>query len=259
MKRLSKLFLPAIVALVLVSSPSVGIAQTTDADVQDALNKVRQSRQEFKDSKTQETNEAAEAGRAQGQAQRDAAQQRREAAQLKMEDKRKETLTRLVDLQVKHLERTKERVERMPNITDTLKTQLATEIDADIVTLNNKKTEIDAAEGRDAIRALAQEIRDFFKSYRDRVRSIVDAILASRADLAAAKAEARAADIDEKVQELKGEGKDTTELEEELDEAEQDIDDAQEAIGKKAFREANEDLKGAYQKFRSIAEKAKGL
>ena len=66
-------------------------------------------------------------------------------------------------------------------------------------------------------------------------------------------------EIDEKLQELKGQGKDTTELEEELDAADVDIEEAKEEIGRKEFREANEDLQGAYQKFRSIAEKAKGL
>lgn len=259
MKRLLKLFLATIVALVLVSSPSVGVAQTTDADVQDALNQVRKSKQEFKDAKVQETAEAAEIGKAKGQVQRDAAQQRREEARQRMEDKRKETLLKLIDLQVKHLEKTKERVDRMPNITDALKTQLATEIDADIQALNSKKADVEGTEGKDEIKALAKEIRDFFRSYRDTVKSIVDAIHASRADIAAAKAEARAADIDEKVQELKGQGKNTTELEQELDEADAHIEEAKEEIGRKEFKEANEDLKGAYQKFRSIAEKAQGL
>ena len=37
------------------------------------------------------------------------------------------------------------------------------------------------------------------------------------------------------------------------------VDDGQEAIGRKAFRDANEDLRGAYQKFRIIARNAKTL
>ena len=259
MKRLFKLFLAATVAFVLVSSPSVGIAQTTDADFQNALNQVRQSRQAFRDAKTQEANEDAEISRAQGQAQREAAQQRREAARERKEEKRKEVLLRLIDIRVKHLNRINERVQRMPNITDDLKAELATEIDAQVQALNDQKGRVESAEGREAIKTLAKEIRDLFKAKREVIKSIVDAIHASRADIAAAKAAARAADMDEKLQELKGQGKDTTELEEELDEAEIDIDDAKEAIGKKEFKEANEDLKGAYQKFRSIAEKAKGL
>ena len=251
--------LPALIALVLIVSPLTGLAQTTDEDFQNAVSQLRESRQGFKDARAQEINEASQEGRAKGQAQREAAQQRRATAQEKMEEKRKETLLRLVDIQVKHLERTKERVQRMPNITDNLKAQLVTEIDSNIQKVNEQKAKVQSASGREAIKALAKEIRGFFKSYRVNVRSIVDAVLASRANIAAAKAEERAAAIKAKVQELKQQGKDTTEIEVELEDAEKDIDDAEDAIGRKSFKEANEDLKGAYQKFRNIAQKAKGL
>ena len=259
MKKLLLSFLPALIAFVLVVSPLAGLAQTTDEDFKNAISQLRDSRQGFKDARAQERNEASQEGRAKGQAQREAAQQRRAAAQGKMEEKRKETLLRLVDIQVKHLERTKERVQGMPNITDALRTQLAAEIDFNIQKVNDQKVKVEGVSGREEIKALAKEIRDFFKSYRVNVRSIVDAIHASRANIATAKAEERASAIKAKVQELKQQGKDTTEIEVELEDAEGDIDDAEDAIGRKAFKEANEDLKGAYQKFRSIAEKAKGL
>jgi len=71
--------------------------------------------------------------------------------------------------------------------------------------------------------------------------------------------EGRASAIKEKLEDLKGKGKNTSGLEEDLEDAETDINDAKDAVGRKAFKEANEDLKGAYQKFRDIAEKAKGL
>jgi len=259
MKKLLLSFLPALIALVLVVSPLASLAQTTDEDFQNAVRQLRESRQGFKDARAQERNEASQESKAKGQAQREAVQQRRAAAQGKMEEKRKETLLRLVDIQIKHLGRTKERVERMPNITDALKIQLAIEIDSNIQKVNDQKAKVESASGREAIKALAKEIRDLFKSYRVTVKSIVDAIHASRANVATAKAEERAAAIKAKVQELKQQGKDTTEIEVELEDAEGDIDDAEDAIGRKAFKEANEDLKGAYQKFRSIAEKAKRL
>lgn len=259
MKKLLLSFLSALIALVLVVSPLTGLAQTTDEDFQNAVGKLRAARQAFKDAKTQEINEASQESRAQGQALREAAQQRRAAAQERMEERRKETLLRLVDIQVKHLERTNERVQRMPKITDDLKTQLAAEIASDIQSVNDQKAKVESASGREEIQALAKEIRAFFKSYRETVKSIVDAVLASRANIAATKAGERAAAIKAKVQELKQQGKDTTEIEVELEDAEEDINDAEDAIGRKAFKEANEDLKGAYQKFRNIAEKAKGL
>lgn len=259
MKNLLLSFLPILIAFVLIASPSVGIAQTTDADFQNALSQLRQSRKDFKSAKAQEANGASEVGKAKGQAQREAAQQKREEARQRMETKRKEVLLKLVDIQIKWMNRTKERVQRMPKITDELKTQLTTEIDATIGNLNAEKAKVQGVTGKQAIKDLAKEIRALFKAKHEVVKKIVDAIHASRANQAVAKAEERAAAMKAKVKEMKDEGKDTTEIEADLEDAEEDIDDAQEAIGRKAFREANEDLKGAYQKFRNIAGKAKGL
>lgn len=260
MKKLLLSFLPVIViALVLAGSPSAGIAQTADGDFQNALNQLRQSRQSFKDAKAQEKSDAAEEGKAKGQVQREAAQQKRTEAQTRMENKRKEVLLKLVDNQIKWMERAKTRVQKMPNITDELKNQLVSEADTAIQNLNAEKTKIQSTSGRDAIKALAKEVRDLFKLQHEIVKKIVDAIHASRANDAVAKAEDRAAAMKVKINELKDQGKNTTDMESDLKDAEKDIDDAQEAIGRKAFKEANEDLKGAYQKFRGIAQKAKGL
>lgn len=259
MKKLSLLLVPVVISMMLAGTPSVGVAQTTDTDLQNALTQLRQSRQDFKDGKAQEVNAASEEGRAKGQAARQAAQQKRAEAQKRMEEKRKEVLVRLVDIQIKWMNRTKERVQKMPNITNDLKTQLATEVDASIQKLNDEKAKIQSASGQEAIKSLAEEVRDLFKSKKEIVKKIVDAILASRANNAAAKAEDRAAAIKAKIEELKSTGKDTSELEADLVDAEKKIDEAQNAIGRKAFQEANEDLKGAYQKFRGIADKSKGL
>lgn len=259
MKKLSLLLVPVVISVMLAGTPSVGVAQTTDTDLQNALTQLRQSRQDFKDSKAREVNAASEEGRAQGQAARQAAQQKRAEAQKRMEEKRQEVLVRVVDIQIKWMNRTKERVQKMPNITNDLKTRLATEVDASIQKLNDEKTKIQSASGQEAIKSLAKEVRDLFKSKKEIVKKIVDAILASRANNATAKAEDRAAAIRAKIEELKAAGKDTSALEADLADAEKKIDEAQEEVGRKAFREANEDLKGAYQKFRDIAQKAKGL
>ena len=259
MKKLLLPFLLIAVSFALIGSPSVGVAQNTDDDFQDALTQLRAERQAFKDARAEERAKASEEGKARGQAKREEAQQKREEARQKREDKRKETLLRLVDIQIKHWNKVNERVERMPNITDDLKAQLASEVDAAVQNLNSQKAKIEGAEGREEIKTLAKEIRASFKSKREVIKSIVDAIHASRANNAIAKAEERAAAIKAKVKELKDQGEDTTELEAELEDAEEGIDDAGDAIGRKAFREANEDLKGAYQNFRNIAQKAKNL
>lgn len=249
MKKLLLSFLPILIAFMLVGSPLVGVAQTTGGDFQNALIQLRAERQSFKDAKAEESN----------QIRREVAKQKQEEARQTMETKRKEVLLKLVDIQIKWMERTKERIQRMPNITNELKTQLVSAVDAAIQNLNTEKAKIEAASGRDAIKALAKEVRDLFKSKHELVKSIVDAIHASRANGAVAKAEERAAAMKAKINELKDQGKNTTEVESDIEDAEENIDAAQVAIGRKAFREANEDLKGAYQKFRNIAQKAKGL
>lgn len=259
MKKLAFLFLPVLVAFFFAGYASVAVAQTTDADFQNALSQLRQSRQNFKDAKAQEASGAAEEIKAKGQALRQVAQQKREEARKRMEEKRKEILLKLVDIQINWMNRIKERVQKMPNISADLKTQLSSEVDTIVQKLNDLKSRIQNASGQDAIKALAKEVRDFFKSKHEIVKKIVEAIHASRANNAIAKAEERLAAIKAKVQELKNQGKDTTEIETELEDAEKKIDEAQEAVGRKAFKEANEDLKGAYQKFRDIATKAKGL
>lgn len=259
MKKLLVLFSPLFVAFVLAGLPSVGIAQASDADFQGALTQLRQVRQNFKNEKAKETNETSEIGKAKSQTAREAAQQRREEARQKMETRRKETLLKLVDIQIKWMKRTEERIAKMPNIADELKTRLSGEVDAAIQTLNDEKAKIQNAEGKDAIQTLAKEVRDLFKSKHETVKSIVDAIHASRANKAVAKAEERAAAMKTKIKEMKAAGKDTAEVETELENAKEQIASSQEAVGRKAFKEANEGLKEAYQTFRGIAQKAKGL
>lgn len=256
MKKILFSFLSLFIAFGFVAGV---MAQTSDTDFQNALDQLRSARQEFKDAKAQERSEASQVRTEASQARRAAAEARREQASQRMEERRKATLLRLVDVQIKHLNRTDERVQRMPNITDELKAELSTEISGDIATLNDLRTQVEAVEGPEAIKALAEEIRSFFKSYKETVKSIVNAVLASRSNGAVATAEERLAAVKAKVQELKNKGADTDDLEEDIDDAEENIADAQENIGRGAFREANEDLKGAYQVFREIAQKAKGL
>lgn len=259
MKKLSFLFLPVIVAFMFAGMPLFSVAHATDDDLQGALDQLRQARQSYKEAKAQEENEKQQAARERNQARRQQADERRAAAQKIKDEHRKTVLLHLIDIQIRHLDRTKERVSRMPNIEDALKIQLNSEIDKNIQKLNDTKNKVQNAKTTEELKALTKEIHDFLKSYREVVEQIVGAIHASRATKAVAKAEDRAAAIKAKIAELKAAGKDTTELEADIDEAGEKIDDAQENMGRKAFREANEDLKGAYQKFRDIAQKAKGL
>lgn len=259
MKKLFLFFLPVLVLFALAGLPLESTAQTSDEDFAGVVEQFRKSRQTLRDARAQEASETAELGKAKGQGQRDLAEQRRQEARQQMEEKRKEVLLRLLDIQIRHLSRTNERVQQMPNISDDLKAQLDGEIDTDITRLQEYVPQVESATGREEIKDLARQIKDFFRSYRETVRMIVEAIHTSRASDAAATAGDRLAAMNAKVQELKNEGKDTSELEQEIDDIQGDLDNVQEQIGRKAFREANEDLKGVYQKFRNIAQKAKGL
>lgn len=260
MKKISLSILSIAIAASLMGTASVSLAQTAaDTDFQSALNQLRQARQAFKDAKSQEVKELQEAVAEKVKARRDQIEKRREETAKRREEQRKTVLNRLIDIQIKHFNRTNDRIQKMPNITDELKSQLQAKVDAAIQKLNEEKAKVQDTSGETEIKALAKEVRDLFKAHRELVKEIVDAIHASMADYAADKAEERANSIKAKIEGLKNEGKNTDELSAELENAEKNIADAREKIGRKAFREANEDLKGAYQLFRGIADKAKGM
>lgn len=257
MKKIKLSILSLAIIAVLTGLPSVGIAQTVDIDFENSMSQLRQERQAFKDAKKQEETEKQQVAKEKTQAKRQQAEQRRVEAENKMEAKRKAVLLSLIETQIKHFNKTNDRVQKMPNITDVLKDQLEREINDAIGILEEKKTEVESSTGKEKIKELAGETKDLFKTHREIVKKIVEAIHSSRADKAAFIAEDRAVAIKAKVKELKDKERDTSELDNDLEDAEKEISDARDNIGRKAFKEANEDLKGAYQKFREIAEKAK--
>jgi len=248
-----------IVMLFAIGIPGVSIAEITDSEFKDTLKRLRESRQEFKNEREKESSETREINKAQRQIDREAAQQRREEARAEMEAKRKEVLLKSVDLQIAWFERVKERVEKMPNINNDLKTRLVEEVNLAISDLVAKKTSIQGAAGKEAIKTLAKEIKELFKVKHEAVKNIVDAIHASRTSDTVTKAEDRAAVIKARLEEMKSDGKNVAELEALLVLAQEDILNAQNAAGQNKFKEANEALKDAYQKFREISQKAKEL
>lgn len=256
-KRILSILSLAIVAVLAGSLSVSGIAQTADTDFENSISQLRQERQTFKDAKKQEETEKQQMAKEKVQAKRQQAEQRRVEAENKREEKRKAVLLSLIDIQIKHFNRTNDRVQKMPNITDDLKAQLENEIDSVIGILEGKKTEIESLTGKEKIKESAREIKDLFRAHREIVKKIVETIHSSRSDKAISTAEDRATAIQAKIKELKDKGQNIGELDNDLENAEKEISDARDNIGRKAFKEANEDLKGAYQKFREIAEKAK--
>lgn len=100
MKQSLQKFLQILISLALLGSPLAAAAHSPASDLEDALSHLRESRQSLREAKSKEANEAAAAGKGRGEAQRQATQQRREVARQRQEEKRKEVLLRLVDLQI---------------------------------------------------------------------------------------------------------------------------------------------------------------
>lgn len=258
MKKIIKLFI-VLGVLIAASSPFAGIAQTNSVALRDSLSQLRQARQVFNEAKKQEATARQKAAGEKIRAKRQDAEKNLAEIQKRREEHQKTVLLRLVDAQIKHLNQTKERVGRMPNISASLKEELNSEIDKDVRKLAEEKAKIQNAGTSEELKALAKEARSFFKSYSDTVKRIVDAIHLSRAENALSKTENRLAAIKARVEELKSAGKDAGALEAELGEAEKNIGDSKSAIGRQAFKEATDALKEAYKKFRDITSKAENL
>ncbi|MDO8571724.1 MAG: hypothetical protein Q7R79_03520 [bacterium] len=257
MKKLLRL-LP-VCAFLFLGNTSLGYAHSGVDDLEISLIQLRQARQEFKVAKNQEAIEIAEEAKAKAPAQKQTALRAREEAAEKKEGHRKEIVLKLMDIHIKWMNHMKENVQRMPNVTDDLKLQLTGEVNTTVQKLNELKTRISAARTRDDVIVLAKEVREFFTLKHETVKKIVDAIHASRASIAVAKAESRLNTIKMKLEDLKNQGKTIAGTETDLEDADKNIKEGKEALGRNAFREANEDLKGVYQAFRNIATKAKGL
>ncbi len=243
-----------------VSLPdTAGVAASIDASTQKSLENLRNLRNSFKDAKDLEIGEKAKEAKAKGKASIDAAKKKVAQVKKDKEDKRKQILVHLIDLEIKHFNNTADRVAKMPNITPEIKAQLKLAIDNALQSLKDQKVKVEAAVSDEAVKTLAKETKDLFKTHREIVKKIVEAIHSSKENKFITKAEERAAAIETKIIEIKAQGKDVTELLTILTAARADIAAAKGKVSSKSFIESNEFIKSAYEKFKTIAEKAKAL
>ncbi len=236
-----------------VSDCSAG-ANTPVIDIKNHLRQLRADLKAFSDNKKQEESEKAAAAKEKVAAKRKIIEARREESRIKKEEKRRTVLIKLIDIQIKQLENTKERVAKMPNISVELKTQLNASIEAAAAVLTKKADVADAATP-EQMKELAKEIKELFKSKRDIVKQIVDAILASKADKAIVAAEGRLVEIKAKIAEMKTAGQDVADLESLLAIAQEKISAAKTKAGKEELKGAINDLKEAYKNMKSAVEK----
>lgn len=225
-------------------------------NLQNSLAQLRRDKENFLNSKLQEAAENASALKEKIVSKRREIQNRIEAIKKVREEKRKVVLLRLIHIQVKQFENTKERVAKMPNISADLKAELNGKIDTAIDEL---KAEIIIGSGLssvDDLKAFAKELKSLFKEKREIVKDIVDAILASRVDKAIDTAENRLAELKVKIDALKASGQNTAELDNLLAVAESKIAAAGAKAGKKELKAAISDLKEAYKNMKKALEKA---
>lgn len=250
MKKLSQLFLPVFITFLFIGAPLASIADNDGNGLENSLDKFRQSRQEFRNAKAQEANEKFQESKAKSLS--ETAKEKREEATKAVSEKRKNVLLGLIDIQIKHFERTGGRIEKMSNITREFKDELNAKIGEVLQGLADEKITIENAQTPEEIKALVSDIKESFKSYRKIVKNIVDAILASRVEKAIDKAEKRLDVIAEKVQRLKDRGKDMSEIEKSIDGARNFIENIRGGMGRKTFKETLKDLKDAYQQIRGL-------
>lgn len=262
MNNLKTKLISAVALVSLVGSPVLALAQvpTGVSDAKSALRKelqdLKTAREAFKDAKTTEAKERAEEARAKVESAKKTAETKRTEAEKRKEEQRKKVLLRLIEVQVKHFKNVTERVARMPNISDALKTQLKTEIDKAIASLNDLKAKVEAAKTAEELKALAEQVKDNLKTKREIVQKIVDAIVKEQLQNAITKAEERVENAETKIAELKTAGKDVTELEKLLATAKEKLAFAKTSLTKSALKEANEALKEVYKALREIAEES---
>lgn len=232
------------------------VSNINNGSVEDSLVQLRKDKADFLINKQQEETELANALKEKVAAKRQAVQAKAEEVRRLKDEKRKVVLVRLLDIQIKQLGNTKERIGKMPNIKPELVAQLNTKIEAAVSVLAAKKAEVAIATTGEQLKKLAKDIKDLFKSKRGIVKQIVDAILASRADNTIAIAEGRLAEIKNKIAALKSTGQDTSALDSLLAIAEEKILAANTKTGKEDLRGAINDLKEAYKNMKSVLEKA---
>lgn len=262
MKNLKTSLISVVTLISLVGSPVVSLASEPAVGNPDArgavkkeLDDLKAARDAFKDARKDESDKRAmEMKEKKAEVKKDLEAKRMEAEKRK-EAHRKEVLLRLIDVQVKHFKNIQERVARMPNIDETLKARLKTEIDKVLSDLAALKTKVEAATTAEELKTLAKQIQENLKQKREIVKKIVDAIVAAHLQNAVDRADERIKTAEAKIAELKTAGKDVTSLESLLATAKAKLDAAKASLSKDSLEEAKDALKDLYEALKDLSKK----
>lgn len=242
-----------------VSGTDVIASVISESDFQIALDDLRNSVKDFRDTKDEELKAESNVEKAKTPAAKETMSTRLADVRSKIESKRKDVLLVVIDIEIKHLNMLGNRVQKMPNITEPLKLQLAAEINDSVQKLNDEKSEVEAASGAEITKSLAKDVRDVFKTHRLVIHKIVDAIHISNANDIIAKAEGEAKALRTKMQSMKTRGIYTTEMDIELGVSEHNINNSKTKIADGDLKGTIAEIKSAYQGFYDITQKIGGL
>lgn len=102
--------------------------------------------------------------------------EKRKAATEQVLTKVKQAAVRAIDSTIKKLNKIKDRVAKMKNISDELKAELNEKIDARIAVLMEKKAAVEAATTKEEVKAALGESQKELRSTKDIIKSVVEAI-----------------------------------------------------------------------------------
>lgn len=249
---MKKLYFFSIIAIALLGvgvrfAQAHGEVASVSDEVQTAIESMRQAKQRFLEARQNAADNS------------NVTSDRRQEALANRTDRRKDALLRILDVHQKHLEKTKDRVDGMPNITDEQKTEAKSAIDEALASVEALKAQVEAAADDEALRAVASAVRDQLKDYHTTVKRVVQAIHASRLTAFIDRALSRASALADELSSLQLVGKDVTALQEQLGQAQDLIAEAQSQSEGGELRTAIQSLKDAYALLRQVAQGVQAL
>lgn len=159
--------------------------------------------------------------------------------------KAKQLLTKAIDRAIARIQKLIDRVNNSPVITQERKTELVSQLNAQIDTLNALKVQIEAAQNGEQLRAAVQNGRGTFASVRENIKKVVAAILASHIDKVIDKLASAAGKLSGQIDELEASGVNVSRFEAQLAQANQLLEQAKTQNDAGNYRQARQSVQGA--------------
>lgn len=147
-------------------------------------------------------------------------------------ERAKQFLQNMIEARIRHLEALKKRIELTKKIKDQEKETLLSQITEQINWLNSEKSKVEAAQTKEEITALSQEIKDYLKNNRLVMKKIIGEILAAKVSWVIEKAEEISQKVSQQIESLKTKGYNTQTLESNLSQYNSKIESAKTELSK---------------------------